>query len=209
MASGPGCAKVMLRMLLLGPVLWWAGSRGREAAGTVPALLPPNLQQEGSGLGLDVVLLENKAPEPQPLSCRCFSCCSEVGLTEVFSLRDIIASALSVCWGTQPGLMAPSPARGRLELGYLVLTSLGLDVLPPPSHSTEIAAVHPRSKTKQIDVSVKEQGLLCGSAWALRVGRSGTQQPGYRVAVHTFTYTIFFPPTALLPYLNASMSFFN
>lgn len=192
MASGPGHAKAMLRMLLLRPVLWWAGSRGREAVGTVPALLPPNLQQEGSGLGLDVALRENKAPQPQPLSCRCFSCCLEVDLTEVFSLQDIVASALSVCWGTQPGLVAPSPARGCLELGYLVLTSLSLDVLPPPSHSTKIAAVHPHNENKRIDVRVKEQDLLCGSAWALRWAQ---QHPAaWRVAVHTFTCTVFFFP---------------
>lgn len=198
-----------LSTLLLGRALWWAGSGEGEAVGTVPALLLPNPQRESSGLGPGMALHENKAPEPQPLSCRRSPCCLEVGLTlntEVFSLQRTAAPALNVCQATRPGSMAPSPARGNLALRYLVVISPRLDVLPPASHSTEIVAVHQHNKNKQLHIGIKEQDLLCG-AWALRMGSSSRQQPG--VAVHTFTYTIFFPPTALLPYLNASMSFFN
>lgn len=66
-----------LRTLLSGRALWWAGSGGGEAVGTVPALLPPHPQREGLGLGRGMALHENEAPEPQPLS----SCCLKVGLT--------------------------------------------------------------------------------------------------------------------------------
>lgn len=69
-----------LRTPLSGRVLWWAGSGGGEAVGTVPALLPPDPQREGSGLGLGMARHENEALEPQPLSC-CFPCCLKVGLT--------------------------------------------------------------------------------------------------------------------------------
>lgn len=63
---------------------------GRGGQGTVPALLLPELQWEGSELGPAVALHENETPEPQPLPCRCFPCSLEVGLTlntKVFLLQ--------------------------------------------------------------------------------------------------------------------------
>lgn len=56
------------------------GGQGAEREGRepVPALLLPEPQGEGSELGPAMALHGNEAPEPQPLSCRCFPCSLEV-----------------------------------------------------------------------------------------------------------------------------------
>lgn len=82
--------------------------------------------------------------------------------TEVFSLQRITGPALNVCWGSQPGLVAPSPARRSLALGYLVRIVPYLDALPPASHSTHSSSSS-HHKTKHIPTDMKGQDLICVS----------------------------------------------
>lgn len=117
--------------------------------------------------------------------------------TEVFSLQDIAAPAKPV-GPTRPGSMAPSPARGNLAIGYLVMIS-PVWMRPPASHSSEVVAVHQHNETEQIHMGTENR--ICAAR--------GEQQQTAAWGSCAYVYLYyFFPPNSPITIFKCKYVFF-